>query len=201
MAAAVEDALGEQVVRDQLVGWVNVPADCVRPLRKIHLHPGRPAGVNEPTAEGVAGTQQIIRIVSTLTADDLCLVLISGGGSALMPAPRPPVTLQDKQDVTRFLMAHGATIQELNTVRKRLSQIKGGGLACMSRAGATVGLIISDVVGDPLDVIASGPTHADTSTDASALAILRQFGAVPPLISPRVLACLQGTAGRTRTDR
>ncbi|MGQ0633315.1 MAG: glycerate kinase type-2 family protein [Planctomycetaceae bacterium] len=158
MAAAVEDVLGPQVVDERVVGWVNVPADCVRPLRKIHLHPARPAGVNEPTEAGVSGATRILEIVSSLEARDLCLVLISGGGSALLPAPVPEISLADKQAVTRFLMSSGATIQELNAVRTPLSRVKGGGLARAIRAGTAISLIISDVIGDPLDVIASGPT-------------------------------------------
>src|SRR5262245_28891785 len=190
MAAAVEEILGAELVDRQVVGWINVPADCVRPLRKIVLHAARPAGVNEPTADGVIGSHKILEIVSGLTKIDLCLVLISGGGSALLPAPAPGLTLADKQAVTRFLMLSGATIGELNTVRKRLSRIKGGNLARASRAGQTISLIISDVVGDPLDVIASGPTVADTTTAADALAVLRKFAASSPQIPQAVLEVL-----------
>ncbi len=118
MAAGVEQALGASNVIDRVTGWVNVPADCVRPLTRIHLHAARPPGVNEPTAEGVAGSQHILNQVESLGPDDLCLVLISGGGSALMPAPCPPLTLQDKRLTTRFLMNRGATILELNAVRR-----------------------------------------------------------------------------------
>jgi hydroxypyruvate reductase len=175
MAAAIEEVLGPDVVDRQVVGWVNVPADCVRTLRRVHLHAARPAGVNEPTEAGVFGALRILDIVSQLGHDDLCLVLLSGGGSALLPAPIPGISLADKQAVTRFLMLAGATISELNTVRKHLSRIKGGNLARAIRAGATETLIISDVVGDPLDVIASGPTVADTSTSSQALDVLRKF--------------------------
>lgn len=191
MAVAVEEALGPEVVDQKVVGWVNVPADCVRPQRKIILHPARPAGVNEPTAAGVAGAEEILKIVASLSDSDLCLVLISGGGSALLPAPVPEITLEDKQAVTRFLMHAGATIHELNAVRKRLSRIKGGGLARASRAGTTLSLIISDVVSDPLDIIASGPTIADQGTAADALAVLKKFGATPTQVPARVLEYLQ----------
>jgi glycerate 2-kinase len=176
MAAALEEVLGPRVIEErQLAGWVNVPADCVRPLRRIHLHAARPAGVNEPTAEGVVGSLEILRIVESLSADDLCLCLISGGGSALLPAPPPEITLADKLAVTRHLSAAGADIIELNTVRKQLSRIKGGGLLRACRAGRLISLIISDVLGDPLDLIASGPTADDHSTPAEATAILSQF--------------------------
>jgi hydroxypyruvate reductase len=158
MAAGVEAALGENVVSAKVDGWVNVPADCLRPLQKIHLHPARPAGINEPTCEGVYGAEQILQRLATLGSDDVCLVLISGGGSALLPAPIDGISLEDKLAVTRRLAAAGATIQELNAVRTRLSRIKGGGLLRAIPAGRVFVLIISDVIGDPLDVIASGPT-------------------------------------------
>ena len=200
MAAAVEDVLGETLLQDKVTGWVNVPADCVRPLHRIRLHAGRPAGVNEPTHDGVDGAEQILEIVGGLTSEDLCLVLISGGGSALLPAPRAPLTLEDKQAVTRLLMHRGATIQELNTVRRRLSRIKGGGLARASRAGRMISLIISDIVGDPLDLIASGPTCPDTNTDAQALQILRTFDAGPPEVPQQVLDFLEAGSHRGVTE-
>ncbi|MCI0358295.1 MAG: glycerate kinase [Planctomycetaceae bacterium] len=183
MAAGVEQALGPRLLDEkQVAGWVNVPADCVRPLAQIHLHAARPAGVNEPTAEGVFGSEKILEIVGSLGPDDLCLCLISGGGSALLPAPVPGISLADKQALTRHLSAAGANITELNTVRKQLSRIKGGGLARACRAGRLVALIISDVLGDPLNVIASGPTVPDTATAADALAILVRYGVTSPAV-------------------
>src|SRR5207344_2472306 len=110
----------------QVAGWINVPANCVRPLERIHLHAARAAGVNEPSPEGVLGSEQILRLVESLTEDDLCVTLISGGGSALLPLPTGEITLDDKLAVTRFLSAAGANIEELNRVRKQLSGIKGG---------------------------------------------------------------------------
>lgn len=197
MAAAVEEALGPQLVDERVVGWVNVPADCVRSLRRIHLHAARPAGLNEPTAAGVEGAMRILDIVSSLDPRDLCLVLISGGGSALMPAPAEGVTLAEKQAVTRFLMQSGATISELNAVRTRLSRIKGGGLARNIRARHAVSLIISDVIGDPLDVIASGPTAVEMAPrgkTADALSVLRKFKAAPPAIPQAVFDFLNTAA-------
>ncbi len=188
MAAGFEEAVGEEILVEKVTGWVNVPADCVRPLRKIHLHAARPAGVNEPTAEGVRGSERILEIVGALGPEDLCVVLLSGGGSALLPAPADGITLADKLAVTRLLMSRGATIGQLNCVRKHLSRIKGGKLALASRAGRTLTLIISDVVGDKLDVIASGPTVADSTSPADALQVLRKFAdpanpaAVPPAV-------------------
>jgi hydroxypyruvate reductase len=189
MAEAVETTLGPRLIEEkQLTGWVNVPggadipvcrtpADSAAPVQRIHLHAARPAGVNEPTAEGVAGAMEILRLVESLGPDDLCLCLLSGGGSALMPAPVEGITLADKLAITRHLSAAGANIEQLNTVRKQLSRIKGGGLLRACHAGRLVSLIISDVLGDPLDIIASGPTVPDTSTPQAALAVLERFGA------------------------
>jgi len=192
MAAAVEELFGPRLIEQkQLAGWVNVPADCVRQLTRIKLHAARPPGVNEPTPAGAAGSLEILRIVESLGPDDLCLCLISGGGSALMPAPVEGITLDDKLAVTRYLSAAGANIEQLNTVRKQLSRIKGGGLARACRAGRLVVLIISDVLGDPLDVIASGPTVEDTSTPQAAFRVLDRFTARNSEISPKVFEYLE----------
>lgn len=175
MAAGLEQALGRDVVVQKVAGLLNVPADCVQRLQAIQLHAGRPAGVNEPTAEGVTGAEQMLELVADLGPHDLCIVLLSGGASALLPAPVAGISLGDKLAVTRFLSRGGADIRQLNCVRKQLSRIKGGRLATACRAGQLIALIISDIVGDPLDVIGSGPTVPDQSTPAEALAILRTF--------------------------
>ena len=152
--------------------------------------------MNEPTPAGVAGAEEILRLVGSLTPADLCLCLISGGGSALLPAPEG-VGLDDKLALTRHLSAAGANIEELNTVRKQLSRIKGGGLARACRAGRLAALIISDVLGDPLDLIASGPTvPLDRSTPEAALEVLRKFPAPDAAFSPRVLRYLEEKQGR-----
>jgi hydroxypyruvate reductase len=202
MAEAVENALGTQwMAEKQLAGWVNVPDNCVRPLKRIHLHAARPAGVNEPMPEGVAGTLEILRLVESLGPDDLCLCLISGGGSALMPAPVEGVTLADKLAVTRFLSEVGANIEQLNTVRKQLSRVKGGGLLRACRAGRLASLIISDVLGDPLEIIASGPTVPNTSTPQAALDVLKQFSARSAGIADAVFNYLQTKASQPTSDR
>jgi glycerate 2-kinase len=191
MAAGLEGALGEKLAHDkQLTGWINVPADCVRKLVHIHLHAARPAGVNEPTPQGAQGAREIMRLAESLSADDLCIALISGGGSALLPLPLEGITLDDKLAVTRFLSAAGAPIDELNTVRKQLSRIKGGGLARACGAGRMVTLVISDVLGDPLDLIASGPTLDDRSSPADAAAILNRYGAKGAGIGQQVFDAL-----------
>ena len=158
-----------------LSGWVNVPADCVQLLPHITLHPARPAGINEPTDVGLAGSEEILRRVSALGPGDLCLVLISGGGSALLPAPIEGVSLADKAATIRSLSLAGAGIEELNCVRRQLSRIKGGGLARACRAQWMITLVISDVIGDPLEVIASGPTIDFPPEPERALELLERF--------------------------
>lgn len=176
MAEGFEGALGDTWARRlQLSGWVNVPEGTERALRWIHLEPARPAGVNEPTQRAVEGSRQILQRVAAAEPDDLCIALISGGGSALLPLPVEGITLEDKLAVTRFLSAAGADIESLNVVRKHLSAIKGGKLAAACRARRLVTLVISDVLGDPLDLIASGPTVDDSSTAADALRVLVRF--------------------------
>jgi hydroxypyruvate reductase len=185
MAAALESALGPQLLTQKRVaGWVNVPADCMVTTQRVQLHAGRPAGINEPRPEGVTGTRRILEIVASLNSDDLCFCLLTGGGSALLPAPVSGISLQDKVQLTRILSAAGANIEQLNTVRRHLSLIKGGGLARACRAGRLITLVISDVLGDPLDMIASGPTVPGRTTADDALAVLDDLGLmhVPQLV-------------------
>lgn len=191
MAAAVEDVLGDEVLSQKVSGWVNVPADCVRELRRVHLHAARPAGLNEPTVEGVTGSFKILQFVERMRVSDLCLVLLSGGGSALLPAPCFGISLADKQAVTRLLSQSGATIQELNTVRKQLSLVKGGGLGRALQAGQMVSLIISDVIGDPLDIIASGPTVDDPATPQAALEVLDRIVGDRSRVPSSIIALLE----------
>lgn len=191
MAEGLLQSLGEQVLRDKHVsGWINVPENCVRQLPGIELHGARPAGVNEPTVAGVEGSREILRRVSQLAPQDLCIALISGGGSALLPLPCEGITLDDKLAVTRYLSAEGAPIEALNTVRKQLSLIKGGGLARACRAGRLVALVISDILGDPLDLIASGPTVRFDTSPLAALDILDRYGARAAGIAPRAFQVL-----------
>jgi hydroxypyruvate reductase len=153
-----------------------------------------------PDARGEAAALAIVDRVRAASADELVLVLVSGGGSALTPAPAPPVTLAQKQETTRLLLAAGATINELNAVRKHLSLLKGGQLARAAAPAAVVSLILSDVVGDPLDVIASGPTAPDRSTFAEALAVLERKGVsarVPAAVRERLTAGADGRIEET----
>ncbi|MCA9079425.1 MAG: DUF4147 domain-containing protein [Planctomycetaceae bacterium] len=176
MVSGVTAALGPQWL-DHTTGWVNIPEDG-QPTNgnsPIRLHIARPAGVNEPTPAGVQGTQRILELVDQCGPKDMCLVLISGGGSALLPAPAPAISLDDKVRLTRALSRAGATIQELNTVRRALSLVKGGGLLRACRAGRLIALIISDVIGSPLDVIASGPTVPAAIDPVAAWTIVEQY--------------------------
>ena len=166
MAAGLEAGLADRL--DRVSGLMNVPAGMERPLRRIHLIQVRPVGSNEPTPAAVARTSEMLKLAAAATAEDMVVCLLSGGGSALLPAPTEGITLADKQAVTRLLHECGATINEMNCVRKHLSRFKGGGLARASTAGQLFSLILSDVVGDPLDVIASGPTASDPTSFADA---------------------------------
>lgn len=177
MALALEASLGERVLRmKQVRGWVNVPGDCLVSTAAVHLHAARPAGVNEPTAAGVTGTESILNIVSQLSADDLCICLLSGGGSALLPAPAEGISLETMIRLTREIAARGGDIGQLNLVRRELSRVKGGGLARACQAGQLVSLILSDVLGDDLETIASGPTVWCRSTPDRAIRVLEQLG-------------------------
>lgn len=169
MARAVEDLLADRLT----AGTITVKYGYTTPTRVIAV---REAGHPIPDEAGVAATQAIVNLLRDTTADDLVLCLISGGGSALMPLPVPGVSLSDLQALTEALLRSGAPIQALNTVRKHLSQVAGGQLARLAHPATVVALIVSDVVGSPLDVIASGPTVADESTFEQAWQVLERYG-------------------------
>lgn len=134
-----------------------------------------------PDEAGLAATRRIAELVQGLTADDLVIALVSGGGSSLLTMPAPGLTLADKQAINQALLKSGAAIDEMNTVRKHLSAIKGGRLAALAHPARVVTLLISDVPGDEPGVIASGPTLPNASTCADALAICDRYGiALPP---------------------
>jgi hydroxypyruvate reductase len=168
MAAAAEGVLGDRIADGVVVVKDGYRADT----RRVRL---LEAGHPVPDARGEAAARAIRALAESAGADDLFLVLVSGGGSALTPAPVPPITLADKQALTRLLLAAGANINQLNAVRKHCSQLKGGQLARAAAPARVHALLLSDVIGDPLDVIASGPTAPDASTFAEALAILERF--------------------------
>jgi hydroxypyruvate reductase len=169
MAGAVEEALGDRISG----GAVTVKYGYTAPTAQITL---RQAGHPVPDSAGIAATQAMIALLERAEPDDLVLCLISGGGSALMPLPVPGVTLEELQALTNALLRCGAPIQALNAVRKHLSQVSGGQLARLAHPATLLTLIVSDVVGSPLDVIASGPTVADSSTFAEAWGVLTGYG-------------------------
>ncbi len=151
-----------------------------------------------PDAAGLAAAQRMLEIVAGLTADDVVLCLISGGGSALLPLPLPGLTLEDKQAVNRALLKSGATISEMNCVRRHLSAIKGGRLAAACHPAQVLTLLISDVPGDnPID-IASGPTVADPTTCADALDLIRRYAIDVPAAVMETLASGRGEIAEAR---
>lgn len=168
MAKALEDLLGHHIAD----GIVVVKDEHGLPLKKIKL---REASHPIPDARGVRGTEEILSLVEKAGQRDLVICLISGGGSALLIAPVQDISLEDKQNATKLLLACGATIHEFNAVRKHLSRAKGGRLAQMAYPATVTSLILSDVVGDDLDVIASGPTVPDSSTFDDAEQILKGY--------------------------
>ncbi|XP_075688019.1 glycerate kinase [Rhinoderma darwinii] len=183
MAAAVEQIVGNHLVE----GVISIPQGMEESLKqagkremllntesRIRVMEGATNNMPDEAAMRAAG--EIQRLAEKLEEQHLLLVLISGGGSALLPAPVPPLTLPDKQAITQQLALKGATIQELNTIRRALSQLKGGGLSRAAYPAQVVSLILSDVVGDDLDVIASGPTVCSAYEAADCLQILSRYG-------------------------
>ncbi len=191
MAAAVEEIVGDRLAR----GIAVTKYGHHQPLRNVELYE---AGHPLPDAAGLAAAGAVEEMLGEATEDDLVMVLISGGGSALLPTPAGKVTLEEKGAVTRLLQEAGADIGELNTVRKHLSRLKGGGLARLAAPARVLSLILSDVVGDPLEVIASGPTVPDPTTYAEALGVLARYH-LQERTPPAILEHLrQGEAGETR---
>lgn len=158
MAAGVESLLGSaRLERHRVSGLVSVPEGCGRRLAAVEVRETRPTAANLPTPQVVQATQEMIALVSSLGPRDLVIAVITGGGSALLAAPRPGVSLEEKIAATKRLSTAGATIAELNALRRTMSLVKGGGLAQACGAGRLLALVLSDVIGNDLDVIASGP--------------------------------------------
>lgn len=193
MAQAVERALDGRVEG----GLVNVKYGHVAPVATVELkecaHP-------VPDQAGVDGAKRIAAMARDAAADDLLLCVISGGGSALLPLPAAPVTLEEKQRVTGLLLECGATIHEINAVRKHISEVKGGQLSRLAFPATVISLLLSDVIGDNLDVIGSGPTAPDASTWQTARDVLNKFGIwerVPAVVRDRIDSGLRGGIGDT----
>ena len=169
MAEAIEEILDTQIT----CGVVNVPYGTKRQTRIVELNE---ASHPVPDNAGVEGTRRMMAIAEQAETDDLVVCLLSGGGSSLMPLPREGVSLEDNQAVTTALLKSGAAITEINVVRKHLSAFKGGWLAKKAYPATLINLVLSDVVGDPMDSIASGPTVPDPSTFSDAQKVLEKYG-------------------------
>ena len=168
MAQPLEDLLGDRLKE----GLVQVKYGHSLPLRKIRI---KEAGHPVPDKSGSEGAQKIVQLVKSATEKDLVIFLISGGGSALLPSPVEELTMEDKQRTTQILLESGANIHEINAVRKHISQVKGGRLARLAYPATLVSLVLSDVIGDNLDSIASGPTVPDRSTFGDCVNILEKY--------------------------
>jgi glycerate-2-kinase len=192
-AAAMAGALCDVLKKRVAGGAINVPRGTDVSLDRIYVtYASHPV----PDPQGVKGTERIAAVLESVGQDDLALVVISGGGSALMPMPAKGVTLADKQKVTKELLASGASIHEINAVRKHLSQVKGGQLARRAKC-RIVSLVMSDVVGDDLSVIASGPTFPDQSTFQDALKIIDKYGIKNPKVRAHIMKGVRGKVEET----
>ncbi len=192
MAAAVEAILGERIT----AGTVTVKYGYTLPLKRVALVE---AGHPLPDAAGQRAAEEMLLLAGQARGDDLIICLISGGGSALLPAPVEGVTLEHKVHITDLLLRSGATIQEINTVRKHLSRIKGGRLAAAAAPARVAVLVLSDVVGNPLDAIASGPAVPDPTTFEQALGIITRYG-LEPRMPAGALHYLRGGAAGERPE-
>jgi len=189
MALAVESLLGKQIS----AGLVVVKEGHTSTLKFIEQ---KEASHPVPDEAGIEGTQRILDMLRSADENSLVICLISGGASALLVAPVEGVTLQDKQETTQLLLKAGASINELNAVRKHLSRVKGGKLAQAAYPAQLVTLIVSDVIGEPLDVIGSGPTSPDNSTFSEAWAAILKYGLQKKLPPPVADHLLRGIAGQ-----
>jgi glycerate 2-kinase len=193
MAKAVEEALGERITD----GLINVKYGHLSELNRVRL---MEAGHPVPDEAGLEGARAILDLASGAQQRDMVLCLISGGGSALLPFPVRGLSLPDKQDTTKILLACGATIHEINSVRKHISEVKGGGLARAAYPATLISLMLSDVVGDDLDVIASGPTVPDSSTFRDCMKIFDKYGIrkkVPEAVLDHIQKGLEGKVPET----
>lgn len=193
MAQAVEEVLGRRISG----GLVNVKYGHTARLKRVTLNEcGHPV----PDQSGVDGARRIADLARDAGEDDLVICVISGGASALLPYPAEGIDLAEKQATTKLLLACGANIHEMNAVRKHISAIKGGQLARLAAPAAVLTLALSDVIGDDLDVIGSGPTAPDASTFFTADAILRKYAIrdeVPEAVRTRIDRGLRGAAADT----
>ena len=192
MARAIEDLFGEKIHQ----GLINVKYGFTQPLAITKIieanHP-------LPDQNGVNGTRKILDLLQSADEKDLIFSLISGGGSALLPQPVGKISLSEKQELTSSLLACGASIDEINAVRKHISSSKGGQMARAAYPATTVNLMLSDVVGDKMDVIASGPFTPDSSTFKDVLEIFKKYDLddIPTTIHEHIMAGLEGQIPET----
>src|SRR5712671_4064860 len=193
MAKAVERTLGARITG----GLVNVKYGHIDKVKRIELNE---CGHPKPDEAGLRGAARIAEIARAAGERDLVICVMSGGGSALLPAPADGVTLEEKQAITKLLLECGANIHEINAVRKHISSIKGGQLSRRAFPATVISLLLSDVIGDDLDVIASGPTAPDSSTFGGARDILRKYGiedAAPASVRERIERGISGEIPET----
>ena len=193
MAQAVEEILGNRLKG----GLVIVKYGYLAALKKIRLEE---AGHPTPDENGRRTTRELADLVTKMGRKDLVLFLLSGGGSSLLPMPVDGVSLEEKMATTNLLLKSGASIEEMNTIRKHLSQIKGGQLARLANPATLVCLVLSDVVGDPLDVIASGPTVGDSSTFQDCREVLDRYSLrekLPASVRSHLEAGIEGKVPET----
>ena len=179
MAIGLEHVLLKAVSTDKIIGRINITdeqaASLQNQLNSIQLSGVRPSGDNSLTSRAVTATQEIQNLVNGASPNDLCIVLLSGGGSAMLAAPTPPVTTEEKSRLANQLFSSGANIEQVNRVRQQLSLVKGGGLIRRCAAGKILTLVLSDVIGNPTDLIASGPTVQSKCDPSDAVSVLQQF--------------------------
>ncbi|MDR4509623.1 MAG: glycerate kinase [Candidatus Brocadiaceae bacterium] len=193
MAAAVEETLGSLITE----GFINVKYGHTAQVKNITIHE---SAHPVPDESGRRGAEKIVKLVKRAGKEDLVICLISGGGSALLPLPVEGISLGEKQEITKQLLACGATINEINAVRKHISQIKGGQLARYAYPATFISLILSDVIGNYLDVIASGPTVPDNSTFGDVKEILEHYSLwdkIPAAVKYHVEKGTKGEAPET----
>jgi len=193
MAKALEEVLGNRISS----GFITVKYKHLEKLSTIKI---QEAGHPVPDENGLIGAQEIFQLASSASEKTLVFCLLSGGGSSLLPLPAKGVTLEDKQKTTKILLKCGATIHEINTIRKHLSIIKGGGLARAVYPATLITLILSDVVGDDLDSIASGPCVPDTKTFHDCMAIINKYSIgfeIPSSVLKHIKAGMRGDVAET----
>ena len=196
MVQAVAEILGERV-NEGVVIVKQGYGGAANPGSRIEIIE---AGHPTPDERGVHGTSRMLQLLQSANEEDLVISLISGGGSALLTSPEGNISLEELQALTSLLLASGASINEINAVRKHLDRVKGGKLARVATPAHTVTLILSDVIGDPLDVIASGPFVPDPSTFQQAYNVLEKYGIydrIPGSIKEHLLSGIRGEIPET----